>query len=187
MRRGIFALLFLLLLTACSSSNNSSLTAGEEWAIVKADNEKEALRYGMSREAAEKILGKGEDSGITRMKLIQYEDGIQAMYRDKKVVMLVLDYQSEGVYQVERGGKVGMTSEQFKEIYGKDNVIESPGKSLDYLYNINNNTYLTEPEMHNVSGDEQMKELRQLSAVFDDSGAARFISIGDRLMAKEMR
>lgn len=114
MRRGVFVLLFLILLTACGSSK-SGLTV-DDLAIVKVDDQKAVIKYGMSRADSEKVLGKGEKMTIGDS--FTYNSGVRIMYRNDKVAGISLTDESADAYETVSGLKIGMLKDEIKEVYG---------------------------------------------------------------------
>ncbi|GGF72718.1 hypothetical protein GCM10010912_17410 [Paenibacillus albidus] len=169
MRRGAVLLLMLVLLTACGASNSGLST--DDLAIVRVDDEKQIVQYGMSRAAAEKVLG--EASG--NKNYLSYENGVEVLYRDNSVVLLSLGEESKGVYKTIQGAEINMNKGEMKEIYGEDQAIEIHENNLDYLYDSINKKYLTDIEVNS----EERKSFYHISFMFNEQGEAESIFLSD--------
>ena len=75
--------MLLVLMVGCTSSQGS-ISKGD-MSIVKINNHKQIVQYGMNRADTEKVLGKGE-KGLFGIK---YDDGVIIQYRDEKVAGIV--------------------------------------------------------------------------------------------------
>ncbi|MRN52011.1 hypothetical protein [Paenibacillus monticola] len=170
MRRSILALLFLILLTACGSSK-SGLTA-DDLAIVKVDNDKEIVRYGMSRASVEKVLGEGEKSDV--INIVSYENDVSVLYRDNAVVAILLSEESNGIFKTLQGAEINMNKEDLEKIYGHDNVIEK-AKNLDYIYDSIEGKYLSDMPVD----PKDRTKIYHVSVMFNDNGEAENISLLD--------
>ncbi|ASA20964.1 hypothetical protein [Paenibacillus donghaensis] len=169
MRRCAVLLLMLVLLTACGASNSGLST--DDLAIVKVDDEKQIVQYGMSRAAAEKVLG--EASGDKNY--LSYENGVKVLYRDNSVALLSLGEESKGVYKTLQGAEINMNKEELKGIYGKDKAIEVQGNNLDYVYDSINKKYLTTTEVN----PEERKSFYHISININEQGEAKSIFLMD--------
>ncbi|MHA6530436.1 hypothetical protein [Paenibacillus sp. BAC0078] len=174
MRRSVIALLFLVLLTACGSSKKG-LTA-DDLAIVKVDNEKEIVSYGMSRANVEKVLGESEESKLKRMMF--YKNGVAVMYRDNSVVAILLSEESRGIFKTLQGAEINMNKDDLKKIYGNDNAIEKK-ENLDYIYDSESKKYLSEMTVKS----EDRTKIYHVSIRFNDAGEAERISVLDNRAA----
>ncbi|MEK4237477.1 hypothetical protein [Paenibacillus sp. FSL H7-0714] len=169
MRRAAGLLFLLFTLTACGSSSGLST---DDLAIVKVNDEKQIVRYGMSRETAEKVLGEAEyDSKF----ILSYENGVDILFRDNSVVVIRLDEESSGVYKTLQGAEINMNKKDLKGIYGKDTAIEVSENNLDYLYDSINKKYLKTMEV----SSKQRDKYYHVSIGFNDRGEAESIFLMD--------
>ncbi|OBZ08940.1 hypothetical protein A8L34_22590 [Bacillus sp. FJAT-27264] len=184
--KSLIVLLFVLLVGCGSSESFKPDTFSEDdLAIVKVDDEKQIVKYGMSREDAEKILG---PSKTDKELFPKYDFGVQIIYRDDKVVAIGLTEDSEGVYKSSRGAEVGMKKEGVKKLYSEKYGLSVFEQDLDYIYDSRAKRYLGK-----VSADQPTKDEGELvdtylaSFRFDDNGDADSIFLSDRLAAVQMR
>ncbi|WP_339219422.1 hypothetical protein [Paenibacillus sp. FSL H8-0332] len=172
MRKIILSLLFLAVITACGSSSGIN---ADDLAIVKVDSEKEIVKYGMSQEDAEKILGPGKKTTT----FSTYSSGISIMYRDGAVVCIFIDEESKGKYKTIQGAEVGMSKQELINLYGESGALSLSEIQLDYIYDSTNKKYLTIDEQ---SSNNDLKSY-QVSVRFKMDGGARVISLLDRQSA----
>ncbi|OKP92069.1 hypothetical protein A3844_02865 [Paenibacillus helianthi] len=170
MSRRVLALLFLILLTACGASKSGIST--DDLGIVKVDNDKEIVRYGMSRANVEKVLGESEESKLKNM--VFYENGVAVIYRDNSVVAILIGEESKGIYKTTQGAEINMNKEDIKNIYGNDNAIEKT-KNLDYIYDSVEKKYLTDMPVE----PEDRTKIYHVSVMFNDNGEVEKISVLD--------
>ncbi|AIQ29390.1 hypothetical protein P40081_15465 [Paenibacillus sp. FSL P4-0081] len=173
MKKSLLTLLFLAFLTACGSSKSG--INEDDLAIVKVDNEKEIVKYGMSQEEAEKILGTGKKTTT----FSTYSSGISIMYRDGAVVCIFIDEESKGKYKTIQGAEVGMSKKELIDLYGETGAFSLSEIQLDYVYDSTNKKYLTIDEQ---SSNNDLKSY-QVSVRFKMDGGARLISLLDRQSA----
>lgn len=181
MRKIVLGLLFLFVLTACGDSKGEGLTT-KDLAIQKVDDSKAKVQYGMSRTEAEEVLGKGEDKGIANS--VAYESGVGIMYREEKVAGITLGKESKDAYETAGGFKIGMSKDEFKQIYG-DQYLKDMESNLDYAYDANNKRYLQEKEW--VAKSEDDTKIYVISGMFNGKGEADGIVLVDKRMTMTFR
>ncbi|WP_405115745.1 hypothetical protein MHH28_13600 [Paenibacillus sp. FSL K6-1217] len=171
MRKVTFTLLFVIFLTACGSSK-SGITP-DDISIVKVDDEKAIVTYGMSRTGAEKVVGEPEDEGIGSR--IRYNNGISITYRDNSVVFISLNEESKGKFKTVDGAEINMNKNDFKKIYGEDKAVEAPD-TLNYVYDSEKKEYVNElkPDQENAKYKKYL-----VSVKFNDKGEADLILVSD--------
>lgn len=152
----------------------------QDMAIFKTDNSQEQVSYGMSRKAAEKVLGNGK-AGIPNS--YTYEFGVSVIYRNNKVVSLALTGEPQGVYRTARGAELGMSKTAIKELYGAKYAIEND-KYMDYYYNSESGQLYegSVKELNSLKGDA-LKRRQMVSTVYDEAGNARVIILMDGQVA----
>lgn len=170
------AVVLLLLLAGCGNSNNAITV--DDLSIHKVGDSKSKVTYGMSRDDAEKVLGRGKGEGFGSW--FTYNSGVQIMYREDKVAGIALREESAGTYETSKGAKVGMLKDELKKIYG-DNYLGDHERNLDYAYDTVNKKFLKESESPKTQ--EENEKTYVISAVFDDNGYAQTIMLLDRRMA----
>ncbi|MGG1613533.1 hypothetical protein [Paenibacillus phoenicis] len=172
--KGIYALIFILflLLSGCNSGNAGGITISDI-SIHKIGDTKSKVSYGMSRSEAEKVLGAGEKGAFG----YEYESGVTIMYRDDKVVGIVLN--KDAAYE-NPNLKIGMLKDELKKIYGNDFLLETP-LNLDYAYDSINKTYLNESSP--AISQEEAEKVYVVSVMFDENGYANRIMLLDQRMA----
>lgn len=144
---------------------------------MRVNDEKQIVSYGMSRTAAEKVIGEGEKVGKNRF---SYNDGIRIMYRDEKVVGIGIGEDSKNVYITNKELKIGMLRDEIKEKYGNQNFGENES-NLDYAYDSVNGKFLNKDEW--LKNDYDGTKVYLISAMFDDNGYAYSIILTDKQMA----
>ncbi|AIQ45644.1 hypothetical protein R70723_06875 [Paenibacillus sp. FSL R7-0273] len=180
MHKGILALLLVVVLTACGSSDAGLTT--KDLAIQKVNDDKAVVKYGMSREAAEKVLGQGEKAGLGDS--FSYSSGVRVMYRDDNVAGIYLTEESESAYETAGGMKVGMQSDEIRKIYG-DQALSDLEKNLDYAYDSDNKQFIQGTEWAKAFDDDT--KIYLISVLFDGEGSADTILLTDRQMAMTFR
>ncbi|WP_340023032.1 lipoprotein [Paenibacillus sp. FSL K6-1096] len=180
MRKIVFVFLFLFVLTACGDSKDGVTT--KDLAIQKVNDSKAVVQYGMSRTEAEEVLGKGEDKGIANA--VNYDSGVSIMYREDKVAGITLGKESKDAYETAGGFKIGMSKDDFKQVYG-DQYLKDMESNLDYAYDSRNKRYLQEKEWAAKSEDDT--KIYVISAMFDGKGVANGIVLVDKRMTMTFR
>ncbi|WP_238649776.1 hypothetical protein [Paenibacillus piscarius] len=170
MRKCVLVLLFLAVLTACGSSKSGIST--DDLAIVKVDDEKAIVSYGMSRASVEKVTGEAESEGFGNMMF--YNNGVSVIYRDNSVVGILLSEDSKGKYKTVGGAEINMNKNDFKKIYGEEVGIDSPN-NLAYAYDSVNKEYLKELKYDS----EYTNKKYLISPTFNDKGEAERILVSD--------
>lgn len=180
MRKTVLVMLFLFVLTACADSKDGVTT--KDLAIQKVNDHKAIVKYGMSRAEAEEVLGKGEDKDIANS--VMYSSGVRIMYREDKVAGITLAEESKDTYETIGGFKIGMSKDNFKQIYG-DQYLKEMERNLDYAYDATNKRYLQEKEW--VAKAEDDTKIYVISAMFNGKGDADGIVLLDKRMAITLR
>lgn len=180
MRKIVLGLLFLLVLTACGDSKDEITT--KQLVIQKVNDSKAKVQYGMSRAEAEEVLGKGEEKGIANA--VSYDSGVTIMYREDKVAGMTLGKESKDRYETAGGFQIGMSKDEFKQIYG-DQYLKDMESNLDYAYDSNNKRYLQENDWLAKSEDDS--KIYMIYAMFDGKGAAKGIGLADKRMTVTYR
>ncbi|ETT63472.1 hypothetical protein C173_24292 [Paenibacillus sp. FSL R7-277] len=180
MRKTVLVMLFLFVLTACADSKDGVTT--KDLAIQKVNDHKAVVEYGMSRAEAEEVLGKGEDKDIANS--VMYSSGVRIMYREDKVAGITLAEESKDTYKTTGGFKIGMSKDDFKQIYG-DQYLKEMERNLDYAYDATNKRYLQEKEW--VAKAEDDTKIYVISAMFNGKGEADAVVLVDKRMAITLR
>ncbi|WP_339271465.1 hypothetical protein NYE54_08260 [Paenibacillus sp. FSL K6-1330] len=177
--KGLFIVVLLLLMAGCSGSNGGLKTntlSKDDLCIVKDDDSKSKVCFGMSQTDAEKILGTG-----AKDIMYKYDYGVSVVYRnDKTVSMIVLDTESKNVYSTVRGMKNGDLKENVLKLYGDTYPIvrETEPHSIDYVYDIKNKKFIGEVSFGNIDSKSNKDHLF-LSAVYDENGIVDRIYLSD--------
>ncbi|ETT53485.1 MULTISPECIES: hypothetical protein [unclassified Paenibacillus] len=177
-------ILLLFALPGCGNNEAVSMEpdtfSKQDMAIFKADNSKERVSYGMSRKAAEKVLGKGT---VGLPNSYSYEFGVSVIYRDNKVVSMAMAGEPQGVYRTARGAELGMSKTRIKELYGTKAAIEND-KYMDYYYNSESGQLYERAvkEWNSLTGDA-LRDIQMLSTLYDEAGNARIIILMDGQVA----
>ena len=193
------ASLLLLILAGCGSNSEAGNTnavnmepdtfSKQDMAIYKIDNSKERVSYGMSRKAAEKVLGTGVE-GITNS--YTYESGVNVLYREDKAVAIRLQGGTQGEFRTARGAEAGMTKAEIKQLYGEKYALESSGRTMEtmeYYYNAETGQQLDEEaakEAYSLSREELIAT-HLISTAYDAEGRATLIMLMDGLAANTMQ
>lgn len=176
MRKTVLVMLFLFVLTACADSKDGVTT--KDLAIQKVNDHKAMVEYGMSRAEAEEVLGKGEDKDIANS--IMYSSGVRIMYREDKVAGITLAEESKDTYETTGGFKIGMSKDDFKQIYG-DQYLTDMERNLDYAYDSINKRYLHDKEWAAKAEDDT--KIYVISGLFNGKGEADGVVLVDKRMA----
>ncbi|RXZ84561.1 hypothetical protein EBB07_00660 [Paenibacillaceae bacterium] len=141
--KGILAAALFIVLLGCGSASSfkPDTFSDKDMCIVKVDDEKVKVCYGMSRTDVEKILGKGKEGENLRI-YTEYDFGVNLMYRDDIARGLMLQEGSESVYTTARGVKVGQTKEDVKSLHGSKYAIDIAENSMEYYYDNKDNKFL---------------------------------------------
>lgn len=166
-------IILVLLLTGCGSETSSF---AEYASIQKIDNAKETVRYGMSREDAEKVLGTGKEVQFGH----NYSHGVKVHYREDKVVGIMFDQEAAEVYETTKGVKIGMSKSEIKEIY-RDQPFSDGPYNLGYLYDPETKSFLGKDSLFNKT-EEEMKQFIMVDFQFDKDDLAYRISLMDQHM-----
>ncbi|WP_341186322.1 hypothetical protein [Paenibacillus sp. FSL H7-0756] len=166
----------MFVLTACADSKDGVTT--KDLAIQKVNDHKAMVEYGMSRAEAEEVLGKGEDKDIANS--IMYSSGVRIMYREDKVAGITLAEESKDTYETTGGFKIGMSKDDFKQIYG-DQYLTDMERNLDYAYDSINKRYLHDKEWAAKAEDDT--KIYVISGLFNGKGEADGVVLVDKRMA----
>lgn len=181
-RRGIIVFtLFLVMLAGCNQEKKfePDTFSKADLAIIKEDDQKFKVSYGMSRSDVEKLLGAPKKDSINS-RISNYDFGVQVMYRNDMVAGIMLDTDSKEIYKTARGVSVGMTKEQIKEVYGSKYARDE--HNLDYIYDSKNKRFTEElPEKEK----EELEQIYWLSTMIVD-GESKAIMLLDGRMASRM-
>lgn len=172
--KSLIVLLFVLLV-GCGSGAKDGISV-DDLAIVKVDDESQVVKYGMSREEVESVLGQPEEKYSSK-----YPSGIDVKYRDDKAVLFSLRQEAGGSYKSVVGAEIGMTKDDIMKIFGEDNVSEreSSGSAvLSVSYDLKNKKYLDEKLIEEYPAEEY-KNILMISIYLDANGKATDISTGD--------
>lgn len=168
--KSLIVLLFVLLV-GCGSGAKDGISV-DDLAIVKVDDESQVVKYGMSREEVESVLGQPEEKYSSK-----YPYGIDVKYREDKIVLLRLTEESEGSFKIFNGAKIGMTKDDVIKLYGEDNVQKS-SESLSVYYDTEQKKYLDEKMIEEYPPEEYTNVLMTL-IYLDANGKVTDISTGD--------
>lgn len=169
----IALMLSVILLAGCGSSGNFSM------GIIKTDDKKHPVEYGMSRSEVEKILGKGKKMSE---QIVEYSS-LRLWYRDDKISAIIVFINSENEYATTSGVQAGMLEDDIKKIYGEKFFSDkNNGGYLTYYYNTETQDFIY-PEQ----GKETIEAIRMkpekvyvLKFFFEsDSGRLWRYSMGD--------
>lgn len=133
-------ILFILALGGCSSSekeDEKKFTVEDLGIVSKADGRK--LYYGMKQADAEAVLGQGNQQGNG---VFEYGLGIEASYRDGKLVYLRMGEEAKDHYKTALNAEIGMTKDEFESIYGNVHMPTSPDAPLTYVFNMKKRVFL---------------------------------------------
>lgn len=156
----ITAVVVLIMLTGCSQGNRfePDTFSKDDLAIIKEDDSKFKLSYGMSRDDVEKLLGAPKEDENSFKHQSSYDFGVRIMYRDDTVAGIVLEESSKGIYQTVRGIGVGMTREQIEAVYGSKYAL----KDQSYMYDSKSERFIESPPN---AADEKPEDLEQIYAM----------------------
>ncbi|MBD8838875.1 hypothetical protein IFU39_13725 [Paenibacillus sp. CFBP 13594] len=133
-----FTAVLLFLITACGGKTNT-LTEKDIEIINVHTNEK--ISHGMSRAEIEKILGKGEKIGDD---MFGYDEGVTIIYKDDKLIGIMLSNRSKGIFETAQGVKIGMLGSEVLELYGSQNNIDNDPRMIEFAYEENSGKFLKE-------------------------------------------
>lgn len=170
----LYRILIALILSAtvlvgCSTSNDFSM------GIVKTDQNKSPVKYGMGRSEVEKILGEGDDESSDGQ-TVYYGKSLRLWYRDDKISGIELRVNSEEAYVTTSGVKAGMVEDDIKKIYGEKFYSDMKnGGRLTYYYDTETKEIVNqETEQSNKKLTEAIREKPEgiyvLKFKFDKSG-----------------
>lgn len=168
----------LILLAGCGSKEGITT---DDLSLVKLDDEKAKVYYGMPREEVEKILGDPDES--TKLYTV-YESGVQVLYRDNKVVKLSIGEDAADQFKTAGGAGIGSTKEQLTEIYGDKFIKPNGEQNLDYLYDPENNEYV---ESFEKVDRNLLERCYLVSMMFDNDNKVDAITLSDYKAAVMMR
>lgn len=186
MKKIILLLVASMTLTACSNGNVEfapDTFSAADMCIVKVDNEKEKVCYGMERSEAEKVVGVGQQGRIGTM---EYDFGMSISYRDDIVALIQLSKGSKGVYRTARGSQVDILKSDAKALYGEKYAIDEHERSLEYFYDTESKKFLGKVSVEQQDDANQMEKTHYVSFVFNENGYADFIYLFDRKMAMRL-
>lgn len=178
-RKGIILfMIFLVILTGCSQEKKfePDTFSKDDLAIIKEDDPKFKLSYGMSKTDVEELLGKPRETNLLGT---NYDFGVKIMYRNDKVAGIFLGEESKGIYLTARGAGVGMKKEYIKELYGNRYALDKTEHNLDYQYDSKNKRYIeqwTEGEK-----PEELEDIYLMSSIFVDGEAINIMVLDKRM------
>ncbi|MBE9913289.1 hypothetical protein G8C92_04435 [Paenibacillus donghaensis] len=146
----------------------------EDLCIVKDDDSKSKVCFGMSRADAEKVLG----TGVKEM-YDKYDYGVSVIYRDGKTVsVIILDADSKNVYSTIRGLKSGDSKETVLKLYGDKYPImrETEPHTVDYVYDLKNKKFIGEVSFKNIDRNSYKDHLFFSAEYKDDQVKRIYIS-----------
>lgn len=148
----------LIILGGCSQANKfePDSFSKDDLAIIKEDDPKFKLSYGMSKTDVEKLLGKAKEDDSTNFRIFSYDFGVTIMYREDMVAAIMLSDDSKEIYQTARGASVGMTKEQIKEVYGSKYAVGDHDYNINYIYDSKNDRFIES------SGSKEPEDLEQI-------------------------
>lgn len=174
-----------VILSACGSKEKfkPDTFSIKDMCIVKVENG-DSVCYGDSREKAEQVLGVGRKAEEKYLKTYEYDFGVYIYYRDNRIAGIILEPESEGVYQTARGARIGDRQSTIKEMYGEMYVLESMGM-LDYVYDSKQRKFLGRVSLESTDS-EKFLDIYQLSVLYDtvDEENVKRIILCDRRFAK---
>ncbi|MGD6940606.1 hypothetical protein ACQCT6_01035 [Cytobacillus gottheilii] len=187
--KGLMLILFILiLLVGCSPSQSQDQDQKEgisedQLAVIRLDDGAK-ISYGMTRDEVNEELGEDnfDEDGLTG-----YDSGLGVVYREDKVVSMILSEDSEGVYETADGVSLGMNEQETMEVYGDKSraTQQEPGNSLSYIYDKETKEYWS--SHHEVETKSQdIKSLYLIHSRFDPNGSLYMISLGDYLGVANM-
>lgn len=191
MRRYLRLLIMILvvLLIGCSSGNFKPDTLSKnDLSIVKLDDKKSMVSYGMKRADAEKILGTGKKDELGRY---EYDFGVSIGYRvdkdsgDETVAFIMLEEESSNVYSTIRGSKIGDLKSEVMKLYGEKYPMPTyrVDRDISYVYDLKNKRFLGQVTIsERVKADELMEHIGA-DFIFNDDGYVNKIMLYDRHMA----
>lgn len=127
----MLSIVMLALLMGCSSEFKPDTLSENDLCIVKEDDSKSKVCFGMERSEAEEILGQA-----TKNIMMRYDYGVSVVYREDTVAYITLDEKSKDIYKTVRGVQVGDDKENVLKLYGEKYPImrtTSP-ETVDYVY-----------------------------------------------------
>lgn len=150
MYKALFIALFLFI-AGCSTSADPDTLSKSDLCIVKSDDAKQKVCYGMTRSKAEKVLGSGQKSTIG----FKYDHGVQVMYR-KNDRIATIHLSEKGVYKTARGAQIGDSKESLLALYGEKypNVRDkSKPYTVEYAYDSKEKKFIGEASYGEISKD----------------------------------
>lgn len=177
----ILGLMILLVLSGCSQAKKFEPDnfSKDDLAIIKEDDSKFKLSYGMSRTDVEKLLGNAKEDSMNS-RISNYDFGVKVMYREDSVAGIMLTEDSKEIYQTARGASVGMTKEQIKEVYGSKYALGD--HNIDYIYDSKNDRFIESPGSKEA---EDLEQIYSMSAMVVD-GEVNSIFLMDYRMGTRM-
>ncbi|RXZ84627.1 hypothetical protein EBB07_01005 [Paenibacillaceae bacterium] len=178
--KGILAAALFTVLIGCggASSFKPDTFSDKDMCIVKVDNEKAKVCYGMSRSEVEKILGNGREGNLHIY--TEYDVGVNLMYRDDIARGVMLNEESEGIYKTARGVKVGQTKDDVKSLHGSKYAIDLAENSMEYYYDNKDNKFLGVVSLEDKT-PESLVNTSVLTVWVEDGKIAR-VWLADRKM-----
>jgi len=188
MKKGlvIAALLSLLIAAGCSSGSESIADSYEpdtfsdkDRCIMKKEDLKAEVCYGMTRAEAEKVVGDPEED---KEVFANYASGVKLFYRDQAVAGIALLEDSQGVYQTARGAEKGMSFDDIKKLYGEKYANQVTERNLDYSYDTEAKKFLSDEETSRMNQIES-KPIHLFSMTLGDDDKVVSLFLMDRKMA----
>lgn len=140
-------LVLTMLLSGCGEGKFEPDTMSmDDIAILKIDDKKSKVYYGMKRSEAEKILGTGNQDGS----FIKYDFGVEIVYRvneennEETVGYIKLEEESKKVYSTIRGAKVGNSTSDVTKLYGEKYPIQMDARinTIRYYYDLKTTRFM---------------------------------------------
>ncbi|MFH5187086.1 hypothetical protein ACHHV8_33390 [Paenibacillus sp. TAB 01] len=184
MKNLLILLTFCFGLVACGEGSDTTVFTKDDLCIESLGN-KAMVCYGMDKTDAEKTLGTGTKENFW----LDYDNGVKVMYRDQKVVMILLVEKSEKSYSTVRGAKVGDLKDSILKLYGEKYPIvrEKSPRSVDYVYDLIGKKFIDASSIEKIKLESQKDHLFFSTVLNDNDDRVKMIYLSDLQATMQLR